>query len=150
MTHPGTATMLAARLERPLEWIIQANMPNLSNRMRAKLFEGYGPFGSFSAKIDVALAFGFITAEDARVLAAIKDIRNEFAHAEDELHFHHPTIVKLIDKLPNRGAKDPFAAYTDACSDCAGILGATLERLNQNKIRRAQRAARKASPQKSA
>ena len=149
-THAGTATVMSARVERPLEWLIQAQMPNLSNRMKPRMFEGYGSLSSFAAKIDFAFALGFIDADLSRSLHAIREIRNEFAHADEDIHFHHPRLLKLVEKLPNRGKKDPFAAFLDECTTCATALGAQLERVNRNKIRRSRRASRAASLQKSA
>lgn len=115
-----------SQLEKPLEWIIQANMPQLSNRMKVKLFTTYGPFATFSVKIDVAHVFGLISADDKRALHAICDVRNAFAHADNELHFHHADLQPLIDKLPNRKKKDPFIAYVDACNECAASLDKRL------------------------
>jgi DNA-binding MltR family transcriptional regulator len=130
-THPGAATLLAARLERVLEWIIQANMPYLSNRMKPRIFEGYGPLGSFSAKIDIARALGFIDENDSRTLHAIRDIRNKFAHADEELHFHHPAIMALVHKLPTFAKKDPYVAFTDAVSACNESLSKRLDAYNK-------------------
>ena len=103
-THAGTAIGLAAMLEQLVSVILVRNMPHLSNRLEPRLFEGYGPLGSFSAKIDVAFALGFITADESRTLHAIRKIRNTFAHSFDALiDFEHKDLEDAIAKLP--GAK---------------------------------------------
>jgi DNA-binding MltR family transcriptional regulator len=135
-THPGAAMLLSARLEKTLEWIIQVNMPHLSNRMKPRLFEGYGPLGSFSAKIDIARAFGFIGGDDAQLLHAIRAIRNEFAHADEELHFHHATIKALVSKLPASAKKDPYVAFSDAVEACNESLGKRQDAYYEARIKR--------------
>lgn len=55
-------------------------MRALSNNMAERIFDGYGPLSTFSAKIDVAFALDLIDADVHRDLRTIKDIRNCFAH----------------------------------------------------------------------
>ena len=108
----------------------QSSMPNLSNVTKKKMFEGYGPLGSFSSKIDIAHALGFIDARASRSLHAVREIRNEFAHSEDgEISFHHPSIVELCKKLPNKQNKDRSLAghFIDACKEVNESLVKCIE-----------------------
>lgn len=87
-------------LDANLEILIQLRMPNLSNRLREKLFEGYGPVATFSAKIDIAYAFDIIDQDTRQTLNALRVIRNAFAHNKAGVHFGHEDIAKLVAKLP--------------------------------------------------
>ena len=97
----ASVIVLASRIERTLEFVIEGHMPLMSNKSKRTLFEGYGPLSSFSAKIDVAKASGYITMSQAKVLDTIRAIRNKFAHAEEDLHLDHPVIAPLAAKLPD-------------------------------------------------
>jgi hypothetical protein len=103
LTHAGIAMVCASRLEVGVESRLQNQMPNLSGRLKPRLFDGYGPLSSFSAKIEVAFALGFITEMERRYLHAIRDIRNQFAHSTNpNLSFDHDEIRALCAKLPNK------------------------------------------------
>lgn len=128
-THTGAATMLSSRLEKTLEQILQVSMPGLSGNLKARLFSGYGPLASFSAKIDIAKALGIVPPQLSTLLHAIKKIRNEFAHADDEIHFRHPKIRTLVEKLPGTTKKDSYAAFAEAIMDANKQLGSIQERL---------------------
>jgi DNA-binding MltR family transcriptional regulator len=47
----------------------------------AKLFEGFGPLSTFSAKIEFAFALGLLPRHVHTDLRTIKKVRNLFAHA---------------------------------------------------------------------
>lgn len=98
--HSGVVLVRTSVLDANLEILIQLRMPNLSNRLREKLFEGYGPVATFSAKIDIAYAFGIIDQDTRQTLNALREIRNAFAHNTAGVHFGHQDIAKLVAKLP--------------------------------------------------
>lgn len=131
-THATTALVISSRLEQALMWILEGHMPNLSNRLGERLFEGYGPLGSFSAKIDLAFALGFISKDDRQRLHAVRSIRNEFAHSRDgKLDFESKKMANLVAALPK-----PKQLYTSnlhlflrATEECADALQAILDRL---------------------
>lgn len=89
-------------------------MVNLKNDVRDKLFTGYGPLASFSAKIDMAFALGLIDAEQRKTLNHVRHIRNVFAHADELLHFNHPSFVgnKKLNGNPLKESEDAFNAAT--------------------------------------
>ena len=85
---PGTAMWGSASVEACLTNLIAIHMPSLSRRMHQKLFVGYGPLSSFSAKLDLAYCLGHIPNNLRRNLHAIRKVRNAFAHATDLFHFN--------------------------------------------------------------
>jgi DNA-binding MltR family transcriptional regulator len=132
-THASAALLNSARLENMLSAILQGNMPNLSGQLKKRIFEGYGPLGSFSAKIDFAFVLGHINAEEHRFLHAIRDIRNAFAHGNNtNLHFDDDLIVKLLAKLPKtkKPGRANLSHFVTCCRECTGLLNKQLETIN--------------------
>jgi DNA-binding MltR family transcriptional regulator len=90
----------ASQLDNALEAALLAKMRQLSRDARDKLFDGYGPLNTFSAKIDISYAFNIIDNETYTSLRAVNRIRNKFAHTEKYLGFNDQDISSLIDSLP--------------------------------------------------
>ncbi|MBB4342132.1 hypothetical protein [Rhizobium leguminosarum] len=128
MSEAGIVMVLASRLEQSLEWILEGHMIEMPKDVRDKLFEGYGPLHSFSAKIDLCFAFGFITREQRKTLLNIKQIRNVFAHSDVLMHFEHADF-QANKKLAGNPLRVSERAYREAVSKCAGELQAESERL---------------------
>ena len=122
-THPGTALLITGYIDDFLEDLLLHKMRPLSNTIKNRIFKGYGPLESLSAKIDIAYAFNFVddvTYEDMRV---IKDIRNKFAHPTELLNFSSPEIVDLCAKLSTFDkAKPATSAFADAISKVLAAL----------------------------
>ncbi|WP_293943124.1 hypothetical protein [Sphingomonas sp.] len=73
----------------------------------AKLFDDErGPFKSFYAQIVAAKAMGLFDAKIASALHAVRQIRNEFAHAILSLEFETESIAKMCIKLKSFENKD--------------------------------------------
>jgi DNA-binding MltR family transcriptional regulator len=122
--HTSQVIWAAALLDDALEQIIADRMPNMSNRFHEKLFEGYGPFATFSAKIDVAYAMNFIAVEMRTDLLHIKAVRNEFAHATKRLDFHAQVVKDLLAKFrAYDSVMDPHAFFMGRVSECHATLG---------------------------
>jgi hypothetical protein len=98
-TETAFAVVLASRTEDWLEFTIKLLMRKLSDAEAERLFSGFGPLSSFSAKIEVAYALKLFERDTLRDLRAIKDIRNRFAHAKDARHFDDPDLAPLLQKL---------------------------------------------------
>jgi hypothetical protein len=64
-----------------------------------KLFKGYGPFASFSAKINLAVLVGVVPMDLAKNLHRMREIRNEFAHNLEPLSFRSQRIKALCSHL---------------------------------------------------
>ncbi|MGH6922203.1 MAG: MltR family transcriptional regulator [Propylenella sp.] len=126
--HAAYATLAAAMVEDRLAQLIQTKMPNLSNRLKKKLFTGYGPFGSLSVKIDTAFAMGLITLEVSRNLHAIREVRNAFAHSTKILHFHDDEIAELLKKFPSfKPSRDNLGFYISRLKLCVDAIDPQLK-----------------------
>jgi DNA-binding MltR family transcriptional regulator len=73
-----------ALIDHALERRLRAKMPRLSNKRAKELFRGAGPFSSSSVKIDVLHAMGDISDRIRLDLHVLREIRNAFAHPEEE------------------------------------------------------------------
>lgn len=97
----------AAIVEQRLAEFLQSRFPEtkLAERLTLKLFNSTSPLGSFSAKIDAAYLFGYISEDAQSDLQVIKEIRNRFAHSLDIDSFERPEIksrcenLKLVDRF---------------------------------------------------
>jgi hypothetical protein len=109
----------SSALEELLENALEGKMRTLSNALRNRLFEGYGPLATFSAKIDVADAFKIIADEVVSDFRAIKDIRNRFAHTTVPLHFQSPELASRFQVLSGwtkeKPSKELFDERVAAC-----------------------------------
>lgn len=127
--HAAHAIWVASRLEESVGELIRLYMPNLSNRLRERLFKGYGPLSSFSAKIDIAYALDLIPEGLRRDLHAIRDIRNEFAHTSERLHFDTPKLKALLGKFADYDQSDGLSFYVRKLDACLAIVRPQAETL---------------------
>lgn len=101
--HPLADTsiviMSVTVLEGWVETVIKTKMRGLSNSLHERIFRGYGPLSSFSAKIDVGFALGLFDEAIHRDLRALKDIRNAFAHTSSPMHFKSAALAPEFQKL---------------------------------------------------
>jgi len=97
----ATAIVGGTMVEAHLRNAILSRFHPLSNVRRDRLFTGYGPLATFSAKIEIAAALGIFGQKTCTDIGAVKDIRNKFAHSLEDgpWSFQHPEIQKLCDKL---------------------------------------------------
>lgn len=78
------------------------------------------PLGSFSSRIRLARALGWITEQIRRDLDTIREIRNDFAHSFDhELSFAHPTVIDRCNAL--RVARALHEGFDSAAEKSAGF-----------------------------
>jgi DNA-binding MltR family transcriptional regulator len=115
--HASTAILASAIIEDRLRKTILTKMQRISGNLEARLFDGYGPLGSFSAKIDFAYALDLLSERIFDDLKTIKDIRNEFAHPEETegglkyqdlkfVTFSSPQILRHLKRFPSYDEKD--------------------------------------------
>jgi hypothetical protein len=117
--HAAHAIWAAATLDDTLGSLLAIYMSNLSNRLREKLFTGYGPLSSFSAKIDIAYSLNLITANLRRDLHIFREIRNEFAHSTVMLHFQTDEMETFLTKFSDYDPKmDRLAFYREKLNRC--------------------------------
>ena len=151
-SHAAHAVLVASILESRLATLLSMYMPNLSNRLREKLFNGYGPLSSFSAKIDVAYALDLIPESLRRDLHVIREIRNEFAHSTVSIHFGSEPIKTMLQKFPDY--KDTtetkaVAFLINKMGQCLDILRPGILTLSMAKALHSTVTERRESPDKS-
>jgi hypothetical protein len=92
-THAEIGIVAAAIIEEKLTEALLTKMRPLSGEMKKRLFEGYGPLSSFSAKIDLSFALQVIDTQARSDLTVVRKIRNQFAHSVSLVNFTSPGIV---------------------------------------------------------
>ncbi len=114
----GAAIVGAALLEDSLVTMLKSEMfiDRMSQKQVKDIFDLSGPLSNFSAKISIALAFGFIDKTTFNDLQIVRKLRNKFAHSSDQLSFDDPDVRSQIgsmhcfkcaaEKLPNRFSPD--------------------------------------------
>lgn len=83
----GAVLISATRLEEKLELLHRAHIAQKvadPKKVLEELFRPYAPLSSFSAKIQLAFAYGLIEAEDYADLNVLRKIRNDAAHTSVE------------------------------------------------------------------
>jgi len=98
----GAVLISATRLEEKLELLHRAcitqKVPD-SKKVLEELFRPYAPLSSFSAKIQLAYAYGLIDADDYSDLSIIRRIRNDAAHTSVEFSFEPQEVSQKITHL---------------------------------------------------
>lgn len=64
-----------------------------------KFFEGLGPLASFSARIEAAYGFGFISKMERDDLNVLRTIRNDFAHSVRPMTLADDDVVARVRSL---------------------------------------------------
>ncbi len=95
----ATVLKAIAIFEDALQECVQGCMRPLTSRMRARLFEGYGPISSMAAKTDIAYALNLLTDEEYADLQIIRKIRNQFAHSREVMGFEMLKIEKMVSRM---------------------------------------------------
>src|SRR5690606_9400320 len=94
----GGALVGAALLDARLEHLLLAHL--LPGKVGKELVSGRNaPLGTFSVRIKMSYALGLITSTERHDLNLIREIRNEFAHAEHGITFENSRIVGLCSSL---------------------------------------------------
>lgn len=142
--HAGAVLVNTARVDEQLQKALMSEMRPLSSRLRERLFDGYGPLGSLSAKMDLAFALELIDEQTFQDLRIVKDIRNAIAHSADHHTLNSPEMLKLLGKLHGWSEQeDPFSFFKNKISHC-------LRQIREESQRRAsERRAHSETPQPS-
>ena len=98
-TARAAAVLGAAYLDALLQQLLTASFVDDANKIEALFNDGFGPLGSFRAKILAAYASGLLTAPDARDLHLIRKIRNDFAHGLHGLSFDDQSIANRCSEF---------------------------------------------------
>ena len=140
-TNSGTVLLLAARLEKTLEALIKLHMAPIGVALAKRIFEGpNSPLGTLHAKIEIARGLHLISASDYQALHAIRDIRNLFAHSDEELHFNSadPDLEARFARLPGSTKGTRAERFLDAVIACSKSLAATHDRITRELIAKAE------------
>ena len=130
--HPRSAAiLLAAGIERSLEYALIIRLPRNDNKTIKLLVERDGPLNGFSAKICLAYAMRIIDDDALHDLNIIRRVRNAFAHAARPINFSTEEITNecsgfrtVVNETENPGSKLPY--IIDKLSDDPVRLRFTL------------------------
>jgi len=90
----------SANIERSLETLLMAKMRRqLSEDVKGRIFEGYGPLSTFSAKILMGYALDLYGPVFRHDLDIIKELRNGFAHVRLPLQLTQPELSGMCANL---------------------------------------------------
>ena len=95
----GAALLSGSFVENHLGIFLKSKIKN-SDKADA-LFEGAGGLATFSQRIAIAYAFGFIGATERNDLDLIRRIRNHFAHHPLDTSFKTHEVQQRIERLSN-------------------------------------------------
>lgn len=97
----GCILVAAAVLETRMSNIFQEQFKqhNISTKLQKSIFSVLGPLGSFSSKIKLAFALGYISKKSYEDLDIIRKLRNKAAHTTSDFDFLDKKISNNIEKL---------------------------------------------------
>lgn len=149
--HTAQVILYASVLEDLLEHLIVHFLPNCSNRMRARLFDGNGALGTFSARIDMAFAMGHLDGVTRGDLLHIKDLRNAVAHSPLRLDLRSAEMQEILSQFAGyTKVKDPLVVFSDRVRAVVDFLKSRVPESDWPKIIAAHAGAPGTSPEKSA
>ena len=101
-TDRGAALIAVGLLDRVLMDAVQARMFLVGDADRdisGRLFKGTGSLSSLSSRIDAGYLMEMYPEEVHKLLHAIRNIRNDFAHDPSPIHFLDNSIKQKCDNL---------------------------------------------------
>ena len=132
----GAAVLVGGFVENYLGVYLQSLV--VDAKVAGDLFQAVGPLSSFSQRIAVARAFGFISKDDYDDLNVIRKIRNHFAHHPLAASFSESPVAQLATYLseqktaseshPKDGAERNKLAYLYSCAQVCGRLHLKMEK----------------------
>jgi len=132
----GAAVLVGGFVENYLGVYLQSLV--VDPKVADDLFQAVGPLSSFSQRIAVARAFGFISKGDYDDLNLIRRIRNHFAHHPLEVSFSASPVAQLATRLSEQEttseshlknlAERNKLAYLYSCAQVFGRLHLRMER----------------------
>lgn len=126
----GAAIIAFAVLEDHLVALIKSKLIRDST-IEKKVFRGYGPLGSFSARIDIGFLLGLYDKDLHRELHCIRKIRNEFAHDLSPLTFKSKKIRDLcrLLELPKGDSRRLHKIWDGMLAEAKTISGPRAQHL---------------------
>lgn len=137
-THAEVGIVGAAIIEEKLVDALLAKMRPLNSEFKTRLFDGYGPLSSFSAKIDLSYAFQIIDKKTRDELTIIRKIRNKFAHSVALINFGSPEILAHLQalKMPVAKISDYPTCYLRKLKEIEDILRPSIAAADSTGSRR--------------
>lgn len=93
----GAAVLAGSYVENHLGLFLRSKMND--NSVAERMFSSEGSLSTFSQRIDLAQAFGFLSKEQCDDLHLIKKIRNHFAHHPKEASFNDKPVSDWVANL---------------------------------------------------
>lgn len=118
-------SLVEARLEEKILSHLRNDGSKKDEDFLSSFLKGYGPLGSFSAKIDIGYLLRFYGHPIRKELDTIRHIRNEFAHVRYPISFDNQRIkdwcanLKLVENYVRpmsewkEGEDKPWVSYID-------------------------------------
>jgi DNA-binding MltR family transcriptional regulator len=123
-SHTMVVVVGTALLEELLGQAIKGKLRPITTKFEERLFDNYGPFSSFSARIDVAYALDILTDDIFAELNKLRRIRNKFAHSGERLSLEEEPILSLFNLLKRDKSKS--VPYAEAFMECVGAIARYL------------------------
>lgn len=95
-TDRGTVILLSTAVEDMLDKRIRAAMVPLNSDETARIFGADAVLGTFSAKIKIAHAMGYIDRETARMCDLVREMRNACAHSRRDISFANNELSDVM------------------------------------------------------
>lgn len=95
-TDRGTVILLSTAVEDMLDKRIRAEMVPLSRDETTRLFGADAVLSTFSAKIKIAQAMGYIDRETARICDLVREMRNACAHSRRAISFSNHELSDVM------------------------------------------------------
>ena len=98
-THASGVLAVVSIIDYDLQRCIECKFRKINSALTHKLFRGYGPLSTFSARIDVDYVLDITSERINRELVKIKEIRNLLAHTKTILSLDKPPLKPLLKNL---------------------------------------------------
>ncbi|MBN3002551.1 hypothetical protein JW897_02250 [Chromobacterium alkanivorans] len=96
-TDRGAAVLAGSFVESYLARYLRSFM--IAGKDIENLFDGFGPFSTYSQRIESAYAFSLITQQQRTDLQTIGKVRNHLAHHPLEASFDKPPVIDWCHNL---------------------------------------------------
>jgi DNA-binding MltR family transcriptional regulator len=94
-TDRSCAILICSHLDQLLETLLKARLVSIRSKTD-DIFEGYGPLGSFSARIEIAYRLGLISNCMRADLHMVRKIRNHMAHGTGFVSFEMSPVKDWV------------------------------------------------------
>jgi hypothetical protein len=104
----GAIILAGSMIDDAVGHMLASRMPALNSDERARMFGYDGVAGSFSSRLRLAHALGYIDRDMRRRVEVVKEMRNAAAHAHQEISFETPAICEAVRFISKGGIPDDY------------------------------------------